>query len=281
MLVPAALAADDQIALDAARAQISGKLRWAPSAPVSGQVNLEGATVGQLEDNWSRNRPNGYWPADGRLHLDGFTYGRFGGVRQATVEQRLAWIRSQYLPRAQRSPAHFATQPYEQLAVVYRQSGQDDQARKIAIARRADLRKYGNLNPYRWFGNWFLDWTVKYGYQTWRAAVGLAAVFVVFLVLSILAQRQHVIVPIGEIEGLHSVPSATQCTSDYPCFYPAGYTVDTVIPIINVRQADYWGPDGHATWGWVWVGGTWIATGLGWALATLLVAGYTGLVRQD
>jgi hypothetical protein len=80
---------------------------------------------------------------------------------------------------------------------------------------------------------------------------------------------------------VHSVPSATQCASDYPCFYPAGYTVDTVIPIINVHQADYWGPDGHSPWGWVWVGGTWIVTGLGWALATLLVAGYTGLVRQD
>ena len=280
-LAPAALAADeDQVALDAARAQISGKLRWAPSAPVSGQVNLEGATVGQLEDNWARNRPNGYWPADGRLDLDGFTYGRFGGMRQATVEQRLAWIRSQYQARAGQGPAHFATQPYEQLAVVYRQSGQDDQARKVAIARRADLRKYGNLNPYRRFGNWFLDWTIKYGYQTWRAGVGLAAVFVVFLMLSILGQRQHVIVPIGEIEGLHSVPSATQCTSEYPCFYPAGYTVDTVIPIINVHQADYWGPDGHAPWGWIWVGGAWVATGLGWALATLLVAGYTGLVRQ-
>ena len=280
-LAPAALADEDRVALDAARAQISGKLRWAPSAPVSGQVNLEGATVGQLEDNWARNRPNGHWPADGRLHLDGFTYGRFGGMRQATVEQRLAWIRSQYQPRAGHGPADFATQPYEQLAVVYRQSGQDDQARKVAIARRADLRKYGNLNPYRRFGNWFLDWTIKYGYQTWRAGVGLAAVFVVFLMLSILGQRQHVIVPIGEIEGLHSVPSATQCTSEYPCFYPAGYTVDTVVPIINVHQADYWGPDGHAPWGWVWVGGTWIATGLGWALATLLVAGYTGLVRQD
>jgi hypothetical protein len=281
LLAPAALAAGYQVALDAARAQISGKLRWAPSAPVSGQVNLEGTTVGQLEDNWSGNRVNGYWPGDGRLRLDGFTCGRFGGVRQATVEQRLAWIRSQYQRHARRSAGHFATQPYEQLAVVYRQSGQDDQARKVAIARRADLRKYGNLNPYRRFGNWFLDWTVKYGYQTWRAGVGLAAVFVVFLVLSILGQHQHVIVPIGEIEGLHSVPSATQCASDYPCFYPAGYTVDTVIPIINVHQADYWGPDGHSPWGWVWVGGTWIATGLGWALATLLVAGYTGLVRQD
>jgi hypothetical protein len=281
LLAPAALAADEQVALDAARAQISGKLRWAPSAPVSGQVNLEGTCVGQLEDNWTGNRPNGYWPAGGRLHLDGFTYGRFGGARQATVEQRLEWIRSQYQRYARRSPVHFATQPYEQLAVVYRQSGQDDQARKVAIARRADLRRYGNLNPYRWFGNWFLDWTIKYGYQTWRAGAGLAAVFVVFLMLSILGQRHGVIVPIGEIDGLHSVPSATQCTSEYPCFYPAGYTVDTVIPIINVHQADYWGPDGHAPWGWVWVGGTWIATGLGWALATLLVAGYTGLVRQE
>ena len=237
--------------------------------------------MGELDDDWSRNRVNGYWPVDGLLSLDGFTYGRFGGDQQATVEQRLAWIRSQYQQPANSGSATFGTQPYEQLAAVYRQAGQDDQARKVAIARRADPRKYGKLNPYRRFGNWFLDWTIKYGYQTWRAAAGLAAVFVVFLVLSIFAQRHHVIVPIGEIDGLHSVPSATQCASDYPCFYPVGYTVDTVIPIINVHQADYWGPDGNAPWGWVWVGLTWVATAAGWALATLLVAGYTGLVRQD
>jgi len=71
------------------------------------------------------------------------------------------------------------------------------------------------------------------------------------------------------------------CTASYPCFYPAGYAVDTLIPIISVYQAAYWGPDGHAPWGWAWVAGTWIATGLGWALATLLVAGYTGPVRQN
>ena len=64
------------------------------------------------------------------------------------MEQRLAWIRSQY-PRPGDSPADFATQPYEQLAAVYRQAGQDDQAREVAIARRTDLRKYGNLNWYR------------------------------------------------------------------------------------------------------------------------------------
>jgi hypothetical protein len=149
---------------------------------------------------------------------------------------------------------------------VCRRAGQDTAARKVAIARRADLRTYGNLNPYRRVGNWLLDITIKYGYQTWRAVVGLAVVFVAFLLLSIAGQHQHVIVPIGDTRGLLPVPSATRCTSNYPCFYPVGYTVDTVIPIVNVHQADYWGPDGHASWGWVWVGLTWVATGAGWAL---------------
>ena len=280
-LTSTALAGENKVALNAPRAQITGTLEWAPAEPVSGQVNLEGATVGNLDDDWSSERPNGCWPTGGRLRLDGFTYGRFGGTQQATVQQRLAWIRSQYRPPATDSTADFATQPYEQLAAVYRQAGQDTRARKVASARRADLRTYGNLNPYHKAGNWFLDKTIKYGYQAWRAGVGLAAVFVVFAALSFVAQHHHLMVPTGDTEGLRPAPSATECTSNYPCFYPVGYAVDTVIPIINVHQAEYWGPYGQVPWGRAWVAGTWIATGLGWALATLLVAGYTGLVRRD
>ena len=55
----------------------------------------------------------------------------------------------------------FATQPYEQFAAVCRRAGQDTAARKVAIARRADLRRYGNLNPYRKVGNWLLDKTIN------------------------------------------------------------------------------------------------------------------------
>ena len=276
-----------EVSLDASRAQVAGQLRWAPAQQVNGHVNLQGAAVGELADDWSGERFNGYWPTARRLRLDGFTYDRFGTDQQATVEekatveQRLRWIRSQYDPRAGDSPADFATQPYEQLAAVYRKAGQDADARKVAIARRADLRAYGNLNPYRWLGNLFLDKTIKYGYQTWRAGLGLAAVFVIFLVFSFLAPQYHLMVPVGDTEGLHYLPSATRCTNSYPCFYPFGYAIDTVIPVINVHQAAYWGPDGHAPWGHVWVAGTWVATGLGWALVTLLVAGYTGLVRQQ
>jgi hypothetical protein len=295
-LVPDRLAGDETaVAFDAGQAHITGKLKWVPAEPVRGQVSLEDATVGELEDHWSDERTNGYWPMGGRLDLSGFTYTGFGGHHQANVQQRLAWIRSQYSPKppvpwtptlappvttpGRDSAAGFASKPYEQLADVYRQAGQDTEARKVAIAMRADLRRYGNLNWYRTAGNWLLDKTIKYGYQAWRAGVALAAVFAAFWVLSVFAQHHHLMVPVGSFTG--SAPSAAQCTTSYPCFYPAGYAIDTVIPLINVHQAAYWGPDGNAPWGWAWVAGTWIATGLGWALATLLVAGYTGLVRQD
>ena len=218
VLSPAKLAGAGEITFDftATEAQIAGVLRWAPDGQFSGGVNLEDAHVGELEDNWTPTgeQAHGYWPLDGRLRLSGFAY---GGLGEASVKQRLEWIRSQHEGV---KPAAFAAQPYEQLAAMYRQAGQDTEAREVAIARRRDLRKYGNLNWYRKSGNRFLDKTIRYGYQTWRAAAGLAAVFVAFLVLSLLGQHQQVIVPTGDIKGLHPVPTATECTSNYPCFYP-------------------------------------------------------------
>jgi hypothetical protein len=301
---PAALAGQGRVALDMADAWIAGALWWAPAAPVAGRVDLEGAAFGELADDWGveRESANGYWPADGLLRLNGLTYDKLGGNHQPPVEQRLDWVRGQY-SRNKRRPSvlwtngimappviappiakavadngrSFAYEPYDQLAKVYRQAGRDSDARKVAIARRVDERRYSNLNPYRTVGNWFFDKTIKFGYQTWRAALGLVIVFVAFLIMSLFAQRHHAIIPVGDLAaGVHPVPVATRCAPSYPCFYPVGYAVDVVIPIINVHQAEFWGLDG-----WGWVVGSWAATSLGWATVTLLVVGYTGLVRQQ
>ena len=105
--------------------------------------------------------------------------------------------------------------------------------------------------------------------------------YLIVLALSALTQHHGLIEPVGNVNRLDPMPTAIRCTSNYPCFYPAGYAIDTVIPLISVHQATYWGPDGHASWGWIWVACTWIATGLGWALVTLLIAGYTGLARKQ
>jgi uncharacterized protein YjbI with pentapeptide repeats len=275
-LRPWALAGADEVALDATGAQITGQLVWAPDWPVFGQVNLEGATVGHLVDDWGEGRPGGFWPTGGQLRLDGFTYDRFGGEQYATVRQRLEWICGQYR-RSDTGWQGFVSQPYEQLTTVYRQAGKDAEARKVAIARRADLRRYGSLTWYRKAVNWFMDKTIKFGYQTWRVALGLAVVFVAFLVMTFVAQHHHAIVPVSDlVVGVHPVPVATRCTPSYPCFYPLGYAIDVVIPVIKVHQADFWGLDG-----WGWIAGSWAATVLGWAAVTLLAVGYTGLVRQQ
>jgi hypothetical protein len=221
------------------------------------------------------------------LHLNGFSYGKLGGDRQATLDQRLAWIRSQYQVVGERKQlglfafrewAGFTVQPYEQLASAYQQAGQDGQARRAIIASRVDRRKYGNLGVVGWVGNWLLDKTIRYGYQNWRAVGLLAGAYAAVVVLAVLAQHHHVIVPVGTFKG--HAPSAIDCTSNYPCFYPAIYAVDVVIPVINVHQAAYWGIDGHARMGWAWVGGLSVATVFGWAAATFRVAGMSSLRRQ-
>lgn len=112
-LRPAALAGLGEVALDATGAQITDSLVWAPDSQVSGLVNLEGATAGHLLDHWSEDRPGGFWPTRGQLRLDGFTYDRFGGDQQVTVQQRLEWIRSQYR-RSGTGWLGFVGQPYEQ-----------------------------------------------------------------------------------------------------------------------------------------------------------------------
>ena len=285
-VMPAKLAGGPSTtALDATAAQIGNELQWEPAAPVCGRVILEDASAGSLKDSWSGAkgvaRPNGYWPsADlGQLLLGGFTYGRFGGSQLASLEHRLAWIGSYRRRSAARTG--FAPQPYEHLVQVYQQAGHDTEARKVAIARRRDLRWYGNVSGWRRAGNWLLDVTIRYGYETWRALMLLAAVYLIVLTVFLIGQHQPtIVVPAQSVAGLHPVPTAMNCTKGYPCFYPAGYAIDTVIPLINVGQGGYWRPNASAGYGWFFVVVSWAGIAAGWALATLIVAGYTGLARR-
>jgi hypothetical protein len=109
----------------------------------------------------------------------------------------------------------------------------------------------------------------------------LAVVYAAAVVIFWAAQHHTgLIVPVMAAPGLSHAPTAMDCTSSYPCFYPAGYAIDTVIPLINVRQASYWVPNGHVPWGDALVVFTWLDTVLGWALVTLAVVGYTGLASK-
>lgn len=291
-----------KVALEATGAQIEQELVWLPKTQIHGKVILEGATAGHLIDCWTE-RDNGYWPpaGEGLLRLDGFTYNR---ITYLTADQRLKWIGSQPVPpwservrrplqtwrkskdrralRDARALYGFAPQPYEQLAYVYQQAGRDTEARTVAIARRRDLRQYGKLTWYRKPVDWLLEKTIQYGYQTGRAVVLLALLYLVVAAFFCFAKYQHnAVIPVQTTTG-H--PTATSCTvqhPQYPCFNPFGYAINTVIPLINVHQADFWGPnEENVPWGLAGVYVTYVGTAFGWIFVTLAVAGATGLVSN-
>lgn len=304
-LEPRTLAEDkDKVAFDATGTQVAQKLVWKPKEQICGKVILEQVAVGRLEDSWTKQdgeRPNGYWPTGGMLRLDGLTYGGISPIDDDEVNKRLCWIRSQYQaqetspaigslpdktpdrnsPAGENGPASFATQPYQQLANVYLQAGRDEDARVVAIARRRDLRSFGKITRPGKFGNRLLDITIGYGYRTWRAAFALALLYALVVLFFWFARYYHAVIPLQMTPGLETVPTAANCSAhDYPCFNPFGYAIDTVIPLINVHQADFWGPNAKAgAWGHLSVVITYLGTIFGWLFATLAVAGYTGLAR--
>jgi RsiW-degrading membrane proteinase PrsW (M82 family) len=122
--------------------------------------------------------------------------------------------------------------------------------------------------------------TIRYGYQTGRALAGIAALYAVVFLAFWFAQHQGDLIAASNVQNPALYPTALHCVTGYPCFYPAGYAFDLVVPLINIRQADFWQANGHHAFGWAWVLGAWISTALGWFLATLLVVGYSGLARQ-
>jgi hypothetical protein len=292
-------AGKDKVSLDATAARIAQKLHWEPEQQIDGRVILRDVTVGRLEDTWAATpgdtdpQHRGYWPSDGSLDLNGLSYGSIASCAEGQhdgARARLEWIQSQYGRTAATlwSPpnrnSNFATQPYQQLANFYLQAGLDADARRIAIARRRDFRRYGKLSRPGKFGNWLLDVTIRYGYRTWRATIVLAVLYLLVVVFFFSASHHDAVIPVQptSVSGTQTAPSATTCTGQYPCFNPWGYAIDTVIPIINVHQTDFWGPNREAAspWGWsaVWV--IYLGTGVGWLFVTLAVAGYTGLARN-
>ena len=269
----------DPVALQAQGARIGQQLLWAPARAVTGLVNLDRVHVNRLDDDWSKD--GAYWPVAGQLRLAGFVYGGFGGEHLATCPHRLDWVRSQHQKPSPGLPARFGAQPYEQLARVYRQMGHESDARRVAIARRNDLRAYGGLGRLRLAGNRLLDVTIKHGYQPLRAVGMLLTLFVAAVLFSFGAQHQHAVMVRAKDTSSPHPSTALDCRASYPCFYPLGYAMDLTIPIIKVGQAENWRINGAAPWGLAFVGGTWVITGLGWAFTTLAVVGYTGLIRKD
>ncbi len=185
-------------------AKIDGALDWTgPEFAAGGVLNAEGANVkggffwrevsdpGANSNNgiWlnlshASFRPIGddqiSWPAKGRLVLDGFEYSRIA-AGPVDAKSRLEWLA--------RQADGFWPQPYQQLAKVLRERGDDAGAREVLI-RLEDLRRRYEypkqpglswnylLGLLQWLWRWVLKGTIAYGYRPWYALVWGSAVIV-------------------------------------------------------------------------------------------------------
>jgi hypothetical protein len=190
------------------------------------QLSLPQEAVGCSAEGNSRRQGTDSW-----LLLDGLTYTII--PRNAELGQWLAWLR--YC-------APYAAQPYQQLASVHRAVGEEADARKILIAQQDDLRARGDLGGgLAKARHWLLGLTIGYGYRTWRAFVGLAAVLVLAIGLGLLA---------GHIHGgdrwvaAHIDQAATACST----VEQVGLGVERAIPLLisNTRIRDRCVLDSHS-----------------------------------
>jgi hypothetical protein len=196
------------------------------------------------------------------------------------------------------SGRRYITQPYTQLASVYRAIGQDEQANAVLVARAERL---GELSPpfsaqglwYRYFGR-----LIGYGYEPFRAVkIGVAIVLIGTVVFALGAHRNLMTETKLAERVISQENESGLVTRTYPRFNPFVYSLDVFLPFVELHQICYWIPGernshprsrnclmhvGPFSLKWSGVLRTyfWFQTLAGWTLCTLLAAAVTGIVES-
>jgi hypothetical protein len=183
------------------------------------------------------------WPA--ALRLSGLSYEALDPPMAAA--QRVRWLR--------RDPDGYVVGNYETLAAMYRRHGADGSARAVLLAKERDRLKYLPVHRQPWA--WIQEVTVGYGYRPLRAGAWLAA----FLGAGTL------------VFGLHHPPAFGG--TPHPAFNPFIYTVDLVVPLVNLGMRGAYDPQGPQRWL------AYFLIAAGWIFATTIAAGIARVLRRQ
>ena len=216
------------VALDAV-ALDAGELSLRLAEPAEGLVDLRHARARIIRDDPAT------WPR--LLSVDGLTYDAL--EPRLPAQRRLDWLA--------RDPDGHQPRPYEQLAAHYTAIGQPDQARRVMYASERILRRTKTPLSQAW--GLLQDITIGYGYRPWRALAWLA-----------------LLLAAGSVTFAVSPPPPLQ-PSQAPHFNPVIYTLDLLLPVVDLGQKHAFNPGGAEQWL------SYVLIAAGWLLVTTVAAG--------
>jgi len=204
---------------------------------------------------------------DRQIGLDHLTY---------ITQRRGTW--RQWLHLLRHHSIGYTAQAYQQLAATERAQGHDGPARRILIAQQDDLRHRGRLGnrPTR-LVHWTWGKLAGYGYRTGRLIAALLLAITTAGALGILAghtpirDNRNVAAHTARAEHPHTPCSITE---------QIGLGIDRGLPLGATGLRDRCDLDTTSHRGQAITIAIWAVQAMVWALATLAIAGYTGLIRK-
>lgn len=268
-------------------------------ATIKGAVNLTTAKIGTLVDDVD------CWQA-GEHFLDGLRYDRIIGPTDAKM--RIKWLGQQ---RNNHLTADFRPQPWEQLITVLRAMGHPDAAAEVAIAKESRLRA---ARPWT-FSNvvhggltWVYGLLAGYGYRPIRIFYWMIIVCMVCSLFYYTGRETGHFGPTSPLIYANSAfdmcgaPGETDAKGkakpfwtspacptppEYTTFQPFLYSLDLILPFVDLHQESDWAPlvvnpAGETLWwGRVLRWMMWFEILFGWAAGLRIVAVLGKLVDKD
>lgn len=231
-----------------------------------GAVHLVHASIGDLATSPEvlerAARRGSHW------NVDGLTYqGTPAGVSD---EQWLEFLRT--------GMTSYAAQPYQHLAAQHHAAGHDDPARKTLMDQRRDQIKRAELG--KWSKTWakFTGFALGYGYQPWRALIGLLVVVIIAVSGCLFWPGTRGLEQLTTTTTVTTtVASTTTSTSTCTPISRAAYALHATVPLITTANPcqPTNTPSGVAVQVLVWA-----LSLAAWALLTLFIAGFTNAIRK-
>jgi hypothetical protein len=247
------------------RMNVAGVFRFANIQCGNGRLSFANAKTFAFIDDGT------VWPEKGLLWLNGFEYGSLSGNASTSWRSRLDWLRRY-------KPDEFNPQPFTTLVTVLQRAGHDWDAKKIAIARHREARKYVQRGAPRWMGSILMDVTCGHGYRSWLAVMWIVLFIGIGFAVFNLDPADRVPLKDTAAALYHA---GKPLPDGYPPYQPLIYSADVLLPIVNLQQKDYWAPNSDRPRGYYARLYLPVHILAGWFFTTLFVVGVTGLIRRD